>query len=812
MLLKYTIGNILSKPGRLAVILICMTAACLAGYMAIDFGDAYKKTLTNVFTNSAGNANFLVMYQGTGGITDDIFEDLPATESVCAKTLRKREIRRDEKLYNYAITDEVTVYTFSDMDTAHSMELIPYNVAPENGEIAISEEYCRKYGYVDGDVIMLYDTDDNEHPFKVKGTFSPCYFINRYSAVISQESYIMLKGDSPNYSAFVDVKDDDKCIEFKEQMKEKHPNVTVLLENFINEEEKTIIDTITGVLYLAFVLVFVLVIFVTVSFTEKIITERMSVIGTLRSIGMSMRKTTAILLFENILYGILGSIFGFLLYLIVKKIGVSYFFSWAPAQWHSTKVNPMIFLPVMLGAVLIQILVPLKEVLRAVKTSIRDIIFETRDSEYKLSYKKTAAGAVCIVLGLILGAFFDDLYILSTCILLIIFGSALVIQFAVRKLTLLLAKLFESKNMPVAELAARETGSKKPNSGNAVLTVATVSAAAAIFVMVSSMLYAFEKPLYDTDIVVSDTSMKTEKYEYIKDTEGVDDVEYIYMNYEGLKFGEDDKRYTMPLMSLPASGQYLGMGALPSDMGFYEMIIDPPTAAKMNVSEGDSIDITFHYSGIFPEKKTMTVKMITSESQIGTSGMIILSDGLFKELYSDTVSMILIRTSDPGAVKRGLEPTLTNGETVQTLEEFTKESRKDSTKFIAIMLAVMASAIALTLIGISGNQLIGFAARKKEYAMLHSCACSQSKIIRLILVENALLFGISCIAAGLICIPVSSLIARIFVLMDMGLNATIRYNMLFGCIFLLWVITMLTSMTPIKSLKKMNTAMELKYE
>ena len=96
--------------------------------------------------------------------------------------------------------------------------------------------------------------------------------------------------------------------------------------------------------------------------------------------------------------------------------------------------------------------------------------------------------------------------------------------------------------------------------------------------------------------------------------------------------------------------------------------------------------------------------------------------------------------------------------------------------------------------------------------MLHSCACSRSKIIRMILIENALLFGISCIAAGLICIPVSTLIARILSMTDLGIYVDVRYNTLFICIFILWLITMLTALSPIKSLNRMNTAMELKYE
>ena len=54
--------------------------------------------------------------------------------------------------------------------------------------------------------------------------------------------------------------------------------------------------------------------------------------------------------------------------------------------------NPIKLLAVILAAVLIEVLVPLKEVLKAVKTSIRDIIFESRDSEYRINYPSTVLG------------------------------------------------------------------------------------------------------------------------------------------------------------------------------------------------------------------------------------------------------------------------------------------------------------------------------------------------------------------------------------------------------------------------------------
>ena len=235
-------------------------------------------------------------------------------------------------------------------------------------------------------------------------------------------------------------------------------------------------------------------------------------------------------------------------------------------------------------------------------------------------------------------------------------------------------------------------------------------------------------------------------------------------------------------------------------------------ANKLGISEGDTLDITFISTGVFPVKKTMRIVKVQEYSQFMSIGVVIVSNRLYKELYTDNVTSIFVTASDPVSAKTEIEDSLTGGETVKTMSERIADKEENTGQIRLIIVAVMAAAIVLTLIGISGNQVIGFASRKKEYAMLHSCACPRSSIIKMILIENSMLFGVSCIVAAILCIPVTALIGRIFVMSDAGLSVSVEYGMLILCICVLWLITMLTSLSPIRSLRKMNTAMEMKYE
>ena len=808
MLLKYTFKNIFSKPGRLIVLVLCLTIACLAGFLALDFGGSITDTL-NQMTEVYGG-DYIILDWGSEGVTSDTFEgtDITKVSFLGSKSIKKREITRREKLYNYAITEEVNIASYLNPEIARAMKMIKTDYVPGLGEIAISKGYSEKYGYNIGDKITVYNDKEEPTELNVSHIYDKESYLGDISGLISIEQANIITNSSICKGGIVDVPDDYRE-EFESIMAEKHPNV-LLTKTYVDGSILDSIKNITYILYLVFVLVFVLVIFVTVSFTEKIITERMSVIGTMRSIGMSMRKTTAILLFENVLYGLIGSGIALVLYLVLRDTLLSLLAASMSGRAGVGPINLLNCLIVIMFAILIQVLVPMSEVIKAVKTSIRDIIFDSRDGEYKISYPQTIIGFVLIAAGMVCGFLINNLAAAITAVLIVIVGAGLSIQFVVRKLTYAISKLFGSLKMPVAELAAVETGSKKPNSSNAVLAVAAVTAAATIFLIGNSILASVEKSDYEADIVISGAYGKTSSYEYINEIENVTDVKYNYQTFDEISAG--GKEIGVTVMSLPDNSHYKIYGELPASLEADECSVDPIVANKLGISEGDTLDITFISTGVFPVKKTMRIVKVQEYSQFMSIGVVIVSNRLYKELYTDNVTSIFVTASDPVKVKTEIEDSLTGGETVKTMSERIADKEENTGQMRLIIVAVMAAAIILTLIGISGNQVIGFASRKKEYAMLHSCACPRSSIIKMILIENSMLFGVSCIVAAILCIPVTALIGRIFVMSDAGLSVSVEYGMLILCICVLWLITMLTSLSPIRSLRKMNTAMEMKYE
>ncbi len=808
MLFTYLMKNIFAKPGRLIVILLCMIVACFSGFLALDLGGSIGDVFKDFTKQYVGDGDYLVVYFGPNGVTDDLFEGTVPTEFVGRSAVKKREISRSEELYNYAITESISLYSFSDADKARDLECLQMEEEPGDNEVAISRKYSEKYGYQVGDELVVYDYEDNPVSLTVSSIYDNEHYLAEMSGYINSDTCCRILNKYTYTAGILGIDDKDRE-EFENFMAENHPNV-VVTPAYMPESYQELFRNITYILYLVFVLVFVLVIFVTVSFVEKIVVERMSVIGTLRSIGMSMRKTTFILISENIIYGVAGSAIGLLLYLILRSFILNSLSGLAGANSDIGPVNFGKCALVIVGAILIQIIVPLKEILKAVKTSIRDIIFDSRDGEYKISMVKTLCGFLFIIGGFSLGFTIRSLPVSIASVLLMILGGGLSIQFIVREVTLVLSKLFGRCKMPVAEFAAFETGSKKPNSSNAVLAVAAITASAAIFVVGSSIVDTVKRPAYDSDIIIESASLKTGKYEYLEETEDVTGVDYIYRVFDAVNI--KGKSYDIGVMALPGTGAYLQFGDLPSEIGEDEVIIDIQKATVLGLKPGDTADFIFHDTGIFPRTKTLTVAAVTEYTEFLGSGVLIINSNLYNELYTDEVSTILITTDNPDKVKIDIENSLINGEDVKTKAEYYSELNKDAAEVTLIIVGVMAAAVGLTLIGISGNQVIGFASRKKEYAMLHSCACPKRDIIRMIFLENGLLFGISVLVAACLCVPVTMLLQHIFIVSDTGIYIVPRYETMIISLVILWIVTMITSLTPINSVKKMNTAMEMKYE
>ena len=151
-------------------------------------------------------------------------------------------------------------------------------------------------------------------------------------------------------------------------------------------------------------------------------------------------------------------------------------------------------------------------------------------------------------------------------------------------------------------------------------------------------------------------------------------------------------------------------------------------------------------------------------------------------------------------------------DTVETIEEYNQGWKEKEKGARGMMYAIIVFGVGLTVIGMISNQLIGFEGRRRECAVLSSTSMTREKISRLFLLESMLASGI----ALLVALPTAFLAFVPFkrIMESLAAEITIVYDIKMYVIFLgtLWVIFTLIALFPIRALKRMNLAEQLKYE
>ena len=149
---------------------------------------------------------------------------------------------------------------------------------------------------------------------------------------------------------------------------------------------------------------------------------------------------------------------------------------------------------------------------------------------------------------------------------------------------------------------------------------------------------------------------------------------------------------------------------------------------------------------------------------------------------------------------------------IETREQVIADQEEDSSSIMTVLYSIIGIGCVLALLGAVSNAIIGFEQSRRKYAVLHSVAASRKKLSRLIVLETL----ISSVTAGalalLMGVLLTSLIETALASLDMGVEIIFNVPLIAVFIAVLTAAMLLAAIKPISSLKKMNTAAELKYE
>ena len=814
LIIKHTLKSMWAHKMRTFLLLFCVSICSLAAMLCFDMSGSLEQTVKTNNAKAFGKADIIVT--ASYDLDDDFTDGTPESTVLKLSTGSTVFTRHIDGTYDM-LTQKSCSISGVDIDKAKEMGVLPNEAEIGDMQTAVSKDFADEFGYSVGDTITLYSDKKQPADFTVCALYGEKVglFSSGDTIVISLDSMKTLYGgdDIGTRLAYIDLANDEEINSAVQTLEGNLPSANVQAV-FENEQTQEMIGNITMIFTILFAVCLLLVVFVTVSASQRIITEKMPVIGTFRSLGISSGLTYTVLLGENIAYGLIGSGIGIGIYSALRPIIYSLQFG---SSENAGNMSIGAVIGVIVFCVALECLCPIKEILSAVKTSIRNIIFSNKDTQYRQGRVSTVAGILLAVIAATTAIFSKSFFAGLICFVSTAVGAALLFPYVLRFITKILVKIFDRQNKPVARLAAVEAREKKSTVGSAVLCFTAAAICVMIYSFASSMSGFYSHENYSADLIVTtDDSSDRSKFSFIDDIEGVSDTEYCYFKNDIVEINGEKITNGVPIYGWKEGGYtlYSGVENIPDDLAYDEIVISKGLAGKYGLNTGDTAEIVFGADGFMPSVKKLTVRgtdLTDHENSMGST--IVLSEKLFKELYKDIPSNICIKCADPekaGEVIKAHSADMVSD--VQALDEYRESASQDSAGIMAIIDGVIVLALGITFIGVVSNCLIGFDGRKRECAVLMSTSLTREKLSMMFLAESAIASGVALVTA----IPLSFFMYRVFLnildglMVSIPIHMSITSSIILG--LLMWAVFTLSALFPIKALRKMNIAAQLKYE
>ena len=822
IILKTTLKNTFGKPLRSILVIFSIFVCAFAALFCFDLAQTEKGLVGYMFSSMSGEADIMA-YSYTAELSA-LPEGFPENQTLVVRSFNNPVYVDVPDTYYLVTSDTFTVYGV-DAELAASMGYMK-DVIPGDMEIVLTNKYMNDFGIEVGDTISVYDKAGDPVELTVVGMARDdaknLPFRGYSGAVNNATADILSCGKTVGGAFMINVLDDTQIDAAEEMLKEKFKSENV--QRFaLTDDMEDMMNELFGLLFILFAVAFLLVIFITFSICERIVSDRMSYIGTLRSLGMSPRGTAGILLLENVMYALLGSIPGVLLYLTIRGPMMSVLFDVSDStgmviELEIPSISKALVIGTILGAIAIECLIPLKAVLKALKMSIRDIIFDNRDTEYKFNRSGIITGCIMAIVALIAALIPGGLFSAAICLIAAVMAVAFLFPVILKAVTNGVFSLSERFGKEKMSLASRESISRKSTVGSGVLCATSVTMCVLVYIIATSMNGMLVSDLYDCDVVVTVAAPGMPKhFSFVEHLDGVTETEYIYQKLDYIYLEDVEYEKTAQFFGIPEGGydMFHALYDLPDVIEDGTIYIEKNWAKNNGYSIGDPLTITFHPSGVFPVREVYTVAgFFKVENYEAMKNNFAISENDYISIYHDEPGYLMVRSDDPektrDEIKRYAINYCAESKTVQDIVDDFNDDNAQSERVLGVIIAV---AVIMTCIGMISNQIIGFEGRKKECAVMISTSMSRKTLSGILFREML----ITSFAASTFGVAVSTLLIVVLKrAFEMAENIYLIIDINPGVILKLWalmtIVFTLTVLFPIRNLKKMKLSEQLKYE
>jgi ABC-type lipoprotein release transport system permease subunit len=694
-----------------------------------------------------------------------------------------------------------------------------YNPQDDN-QIVVSRKSADKYNWKLNDEITIY-SKDGEHKLKITGIAgTEGFFLTEFDQVyiMTTRYFTSLCAGEENsiVQILVDFKEGTNLKTVKEKFEKENTNFGM---NLLTDPEslENSLTTINQLLTIVLSLVIGLNIFIISSITKLIMATRIPVVGTFRSVGASKGKMHFILILENAVFGVFGAVIGIMLGILARNPISDIFISAGDAfDYLNIKLEFKITYVIIsiCFSVGLQILITLSSILKAGRRSIKDTIFNTLSTQARVSKKRTIIGIFLLIISAVIYAINTKYNFLLSILALInaLAGAVCILSFLTKYLARLLSAIFGKLFGGAAGVGMKNISSSKTIRSSITLITVGLALILMVYGATTSLNKMFATDDMDYNIRISGLMDPEEKYQYIEEVEGVDHIKFDYYFFTQGKMNSKDSSYAIVGTDRYHSG-LKGKEQLLSDLKDGEVLIDQYYAFKHNIEIGDQLNLE---SEFFNSKRvSYKVKgFIDSSYFTSQRNVFIVTEEEYKKELGQVPSIIEVYTNqDDSLVKENLIKKLAGtGANVQTLDEYIERQKQSSEAIINMVSIILALSIILAIFGLINNQMIGFIQRKREYAVLYSVAMSRAQLRKMIFCESLGTFLAGGIFGFILSQWLLKLLYGVIMAIGMGYPLELKLTSMFQIGGIVLVILLVTTVSPIRKISKLNIVNELKYE
>ena len=812
---KHILRNIWAKKGRSFLIVLALTVATTVFTLNMTLPDELVLKVQQTLRSVYGDVDIAVRTVEEFSAKDLDFGD---EEIIVTNNLELQGLYDDKPMILQGLN----------VEEAKNFGMLGSDVSKlEGNQLVISKRQAESYKFSEGQKIKLI-FEDKEYEFEIvkivenKGINSMTVEYPQFICDINEIAKI--RGISPDMTdwLYINIVEEGKTGEYAEYLSEHNDNF--MIEALTDEEAiKESAEFISYILLMIFVMATIMIMFVVSSLNKIIISERMPVIGTFRSIGATKGKMNSILMLENAVYGVIGGLIGGIIGYKLNSLIAGLFVRTNGVELtkDTSKVNGlMIFIGVSF-AVLLQIAITTKAILKANKKPVKDLIFDVQSSRYRVLKNRTLLGAIFAVVSLVVNYLLKDINILLTVLIIVMFisGVAMIVPYLLQKISKIFSVILKKLGWQTAFVASKNIGYNKMIVVSSRVVVVALSLMLAILTVstsVTNLFQSFRLMVDDYDMVLQNISKEEEDYKNLLQIDEVTNIEYLHAYWDETTYNDGKEFNVTPtIVGMKESRKYIDeLNYKISDLKENEVLIDEIYAEKNNLKIGDSLKLKF---ATLNKEFEYVIKGTVNSTYFSTSRNVIMMN---YDHYIENISKIPMQVqlklkdgADTDKVKEKVNDIMKElNLNIQTVDEYITAQEESTAAIMSLFYVIIGLAVILSFIGIINNQVISFIQRRKELAVLNSTCMSKGQLKKMLFFETVLANVIAAAIAIVASLLSTDMIDNF--MKGMSMYVQVDYNFKTAFIFTGVVIALLvfTLISPLRRLKKMNVVNEIKYE